>query len=598
MATAIIGALSALAIPPTLEHCSPDPYGPDWSDWLITSVDGFCTYWDTHGESFHLNPNAVGTVYRNEFAVGNVSFNTAGPLTWEERDLIGIGVNPHMTMSKWNYSILIPEGTLVSEDGRTFNEDTYVHYSFLSLDREHFTKPDRDELTPLFDITSISPTEGSSLNYENKGDLSITWDLKKEIKDFRGTIHTPKRIRVDANKAPKISLTVKRPDGTDNIGVPPYWIYDKVYDWETTIGADGKFSLTYTFKDNTPPEWEAYGDVTITIPSGLFYDEETMTTNKEQTFEYRLDYCHIDMYSDAGFESYPSAADIIDRSNGTPLDEIRIKYTDLFYYNFKTPERMKVPEGETLTLEYHDNDWENYSTIESDPIQCIWESDDCVILIIPFKSHPLTESGWYCLPISPGLILTQARPSIWDHWLDFEYIAPNKPIEPIEPDPVEPEDPDHVKLTADIAGHGIVIAHVAKAKPIEIHLTPADGWSIDRVMLDNDELQPEETECRFILPPLEKASSLHVSYAYDPEVQIVDATTGVSAIDGSSYSIEVTGGQALITGLIGGEQIKLYAINGALIDSIQAKADTVKIVLRRGAHIITIDDRHAVKVII
>ncbi len=557
---ALLGVLSGFATAPTLVWYDPDPTGPAWSDWEITSVRMITSYWDTGGEAFTVNPEAVGTIYRNGFAIGEAKFKES-ELTDEENNH-ALVIDPGFTLSKWSYSIRVPAGTVVTSSGAT-NEATSITYPFPNLDPEGFTKPGKEDLVPLYEAASVTHRET-----ESEVILSVTWNIK-ESTDLYGNTYLPKTVRVRGGYVP-FALANPHPNAT----LPQVRLrtYDQVDDRSFPV-VNGQVTVDFEFlgMDYTS-EWEAYADLVITIPEGWIYDPETFAGNESTCFEYRLAHSTtLEWYyipSGEYVSVTPEQGAIVDRSTGSPLDEIRIDFKDLHYYNFKTPERIQVPEGETVTAEIWEDD--KLISFTSDPIRCEWQGDDSVTLIISFKENPLTLSGDYSIYLPYGFVKTQAHSSAVKNY-EFTYMPPEQSLEPVEP--VEPDDPDNVKLTANISGHGLVIASVAKGKPVEVRLIPAEGWAISDVALNGEDVTSDVAENGvYTIPALDSDATLDADYVYAHDVDY-DYVNGVGNLETIPYRLDSDGLNIVITGLKGGEHVSIYTFGGLKVAELPAVPD-------------------------
>lgn len=155
-----------------------------------------------------------------------------------------------------------------------------------------------------------------------------------------------------------------------------------------------------------------------------------------------------------------------------------------------------------------------------------------------------------------------------------------------------------VPFVTQLGSQVAVMSPVVKGQSVNVQLMPEEGWKLDEVLYNDEDVAANVEGGVYTTPAVDEFDTLYITFAFDGEVQVIDGYVGVTDIAGSEYKITVEGGRAVITGLNGGETVAVYSVGGMLIDSKEATADAMTVVLEQGTFIITIDGKHAVKVIL
>lgn len=143
------------------------------------------------------------------------------------------------------------------------------------------------------------------------------------------------------------------------------------------------------------------------------------------------------------------------------------------------------------------------------------------------------------------------------------------------------------------------VLNVVDGKPVQVMLQPADGWKLDTVLYNGEDVTANVAEGMLETPAVNGEGQLDVLFAFDGDIQVIDGTVGVTEINGSDYKIRLDGNCAVISGLQGSEFIQVFTVGGAIINQLDGvSGGEATVILEKGTYVITIDGRHAVKVTI
>ncbi len=154
-----------------------------------------------------------------------------------------------------------------------------------------------------------------------------------------------------------------------------------------------------------------------------------------------------------------------------------------------------------------------------------------------------------------------------------------------------------VALTSKIGENGAAVSNVVKGEAAVLTLEPAEGWKVEQVLFNGEDVTEEVAGNAYTTPALVADSEVEVTYAYAEEIQVIEGIVGVTEIFGTNYTVEVQGEILYIKGLAGGEVIKVYSLGGVELASLTGTVDTASVVLSKGTFIVTINGT-AIKVIL
>ena len=146
-----------------------------------------------------------------------------------------------------------------------------------------------------------------------------------------------------------------------------------------------------------------------------------------------------------------------------------------------------------------------------------------------------------------------------------------------------------VALTHSVSGHASAVSNVIKGESAVINLTPAEGWDVEKVLFNGEDVTGDVADNKYTTPALEAASTVAVEMYYK------DATVTPSSVDEVVTDFNVRAwsedGSIVIAGLTDGTNVEIFTVGGAKIAefvsadpkySVAAPADTYIIVLSDG----------------
>lgn len=151
-------------------------------------------------------------------------------------------------------------------------------------------------------------------------------------------------------------------------------------------------------------------------------------------------------------------------------------------------------------------------------------------------------------------------------------------------------------LTTEFPNYAVSVNKVVKGQPVQITLTPAEGWKVQSALLNGEDVADRIVNNVLELTADQDAANLTVDFEFEGDVQIITDFTGVTEIFGTSYKVFMDGNCVCIEGLASGDLIQVCSVNGALIASEAATGNSVALSLEKGVYIVTINGRTAVKI--
>lgn len=151
-------------------------------------------------------------------------------------------------------------------------------------------------------------------------------------------------------------------------------------------------------------------------------------------------------------------------------------------------------------------------------------------------------------------------------------------------------------LTTEFPNYAVSVSNVVKGQPVQITLTPAEGWKVQSALLNGEDVADRIVNNVLELTADQDAANLLVNFEFEGYVQIITDFTGVTEIFGTAYKVFMDGNFVCIEGLASGDLIQVCSVNGALIASETATGNSVALSLEKGVYIVTINGRNAVKI--
>lgn len=148
---------------------------------------------------------------------------------------------------------------------------------------------------------------------------------------------------------------------------------------------------------------------------------------------------------------------------------------------------------------------------------------------------------------------------------------------------------EFVKLSHSVADHAAVVSEVAKGKEAVVNLTPAAGWKVEKVTLDNKDVTNDVKDNVYTTPALVADAALNVTMAYDG---IVFTPAGADDVV-SDFNLRAwsEGGQIFVAGLELGMKLDVFTVGGALAGSYVADDTAVACKVAQGVYVVVVTDK-------
>ncbi len=158
-------------------------------------------------------------------------------------------------------------------------------------------------------------------------------------------------------------------------------------------------------------------------------------------------------------------------------------------------------------------------------------------------------------------------------------------------------DVETVTLDVTIAGHAMSSNKIAKGQTATVTLTPAEGWKVESVKFNGNDVTADVKNGSYTTPALNTNSTLDAEYAYNGNLAFADEST-VAQIEGSNIKVSVVGSDIIVNGVAKGDRVDVYSISGSHIAGHDASDEAVRITVNGGIYVVTINGKNAVKVIV
>lgn len=145
-----------------------------------------------------------------------------------------------------------------------------------------------------------------------------------------------------------------------------------------------------------------------------------------------------------------------------------------------------------------------------------------------------------------------------------------------------------VALTHSVAGHTSVVSKAVKGETVALNLTPAEGWKVESVSFNGEDVTSEVADNVYTTPALDADANVDVKLAYDGAVA---EPSGMDDIV-TDFNVRVwsENGSVVIAGLENGTNVNVFTADGANVTSFVAADPQYSIALAPAAYIITLSD--------
>lgn len=157
--------------------------------------------------------------------------------------------------------------------------------------------------------------------------------------------------------------------------------------------------------------------------------------------------------------------------------------------------------------------------------------------------------------------------------------------------PAEAAKPEYVTATLSIGGYAAASAKVAKDSAATLTITPADGWTLATLTLNEANVLADYADGKYTTPKLTADATVaatfsYTGYAYEESSE----TTGVITAGDTGLKAEIGQGYVKITGVKSGDELKAYTLGGALIATeTVSSGNTAKLTLPTGTYIVKVN---------
>jgi len=192
------------------------------------------------------------------------------------------------------------------------------------------------------------------------------------------------------------------------------------------------------------------------------------------------------------------------------------------------------------------------------------------------------------LSLDPGVNYTMriAAGALAIEGTDMLYPEMSLSVKGAEATAVEPE---FVKLTYAVADHVSSVSEVAKGKSVKLALTPAAGWKVQKVTLDNKDVTADVKNNEYTTPELSADARVDVALAFDGVVFTPASADQVF----SDFNLRAwsEGGKIYIAGLEVGMKLNVFTVAGALAGSYVADDTVVACEVASGVYVVVVTDK-------
>ncbi len=145
-----------------------------------------------------------------------------------------------------------------------------------------------------------------------------------------------------------------------------------------------------------------------------------------------------------------------------------------------------------------------------------------------------------------------------------------------------------VAFTHSVAGHTSVVSKAVKGETVALTLTPAEGWKVESVSFNGEDVTSEVADNVYTTPVLDADANVDVKLAYDGAV--VEPSGMDDIVTDFNVRVWSENGSVVIAGLENGTNVNVFTADGANVTSFVAADPQYSIALAPAAYIITLSD--------
>ena len=150
-----------------------------------------------------------------------------------------------------------------------------------------------------------------------------------------------------------------------------------------------------------------------------------------------------------------------------------------------------------------------------------------------------------------------------------------------------------VKVSVATASYASTSFDVVKSKSVTVNFTPAEGFALASLTLDGEDVTADVADNAYTFTP-EADAALVATYEFTEDVTIIESS-GYLDVESRQITVSNHAEGIQIIGLIEGDDVKVYSVNGMVLANFKATTDMVNISVPTGLYIVTVNG-NAVKV--
>lgn len=137
--------------------------------------------------------------------------------------------------------------------------------------------------------------------------------------------------------------------------------------------------------------------------------------------------------------------------------------------------------------------------------------------------------------------------------------------------------------------HSVALQQVEEGKTATVSLTPAEGWKLDRLTFNGDDVTDQVADNAYTTPAMTANSTIYAAYAFDGAVAEPNgADQVVTDLDLRAWS---DAGKVYVAGMKEGQTLRVYTAGGALLTTMAAESDcTAEVSAPAGVLVLTVSD--------
>lgn len=152
-----------------------------------------------------------------------------------------------------------------------------------------------------------------------------------------------------------------------------------------------------------------------------------------------------------------------------------------------------------------------------------------------------------------------------------------------------------VNVDVELVNFASVSFEVLQGKDAVVSLAPAADWKVASLTLNGEDVTSDVTDNTYKISAIEKDAKLVATYEYAHDVEIVQST-GIVNVEGRDITVANDADRIAISGLVKGDTIKVYSVNGMVLANLEAEQEVVKITCPTGQVYVVVVNNKAIKI--